>query len=257
MDWKGHMTYITIGKLCKLFNINKQTLQYYDKLDLFKPDRRDEETGYRYYSHGQVYELARIRYLKRLGYSLEEIKDYMEFKDQEKSINSLLQQSEIIRKQCEELLNTRNAILRKVSFTKNLLENLNIDEITIKEFPEIFYIPLGTEDNLYPSDFFYFYPTIAIYDEKDVTTFGAYLYQETNLKNALIENQLVRSVRGGKFLSGFHKGPYYNIPISEKRMRESRKDLRLDKGITNFNIVDQFLESNAQDYITQIIIRIL
>jgi effector-binding domain-containing protein len=50
------------------------TLRYYDEMDLLKPVRVDDFTGYRYYSADQLPRLNRILALKDLGFSLEQIK---------------------------------------------------------------------------------------------------------------------------------------------------------------------------------------
>ena len=48
-------------------------LRHYDKIDLLKPERIDNETGYRFYSATQLPRLNRIIALRMMGLSLEEI----------------------------------------------------------------------------------------------------------------------------------------------------------------------------------------
>ena len=81
--------FYTIGEFCSLFSIDRQTLRYYDKIGLISPAKRDEITGWRYYEFDQVYQLASIRFMRKLGYSIDEIKDLFEDSNIERSLNSL------------------------------------------------------------------------------------------------------------------------------------------------------------------------
>lgn len=40
----------TVGEFAKLHNMKKQTLIFYDKIDLFKPEIINKNNGYRYYT---------------------------------------------------------------------------------------------------------------------------------------------------------------------------------------------------------------
>ena len=75
---------LKIGDIAKLCNITIQTLHYYDKINLLKPYCIDEESNYRYYSKMQVFDLISINYLKYLGFSLKEIREYLDTNDKVK-----------------------------------------------------------------------------------------------------------------------------------------------------------------------------
>ena len=64
--------YLTTGELARLFNLNKQTLFYYDKEQLLIPEIRDADTGYRKYRFEQIYRLALICYLRKIGFSIQQ-----------------------------------------------------------------------------------------------------------------------------------------------------------------------------------------
>ena len=68
----------SIGELSKQQNISRQTLIFYDKIGLFPPAYVDPENGYRYYSSSQLDYLDTICIMKKIGFSLNEIKTYME-----------------------------------------------------------------------------------------------------------------------------------------------------------------------------------
>lgn len=73
---------IPISEFASLTNVSRQTLIYYDKINLFKPDYKNE-IGYRYYSIKQIELISVITLLKELGMPLKEIKEYTQNKSPE------------------------------------------------------------------------------------------------------------------------------------------------------------------------------
>lgn len=68
--------YFTISEFAKLRNININSLRYYEKLGVFKPDKIDEVNGYRYYSVNQLSELDFILLCIDLGIPIKELKKF-------------------------------------------------------------------------------------------------------------------------------------------------------------------------------------
>lgn len=64
-----------IGDFSKLTGVSVKTLRYYDSIDLLKPSNIDNFTNYRYYSDQELMLFKRIELLKKLGFTLEEIKE--------------------------------------------------------------------------------------------------------------------------------------------------------------------------------------
>lgn len=242
-----------------LFQINVQTLHYYDSIGLFVPAVRDEETGHRKYEFEQVYKLASIRYMRKLGYSLKQIRGYMDSHIDLK-LDHLKEQSKILRQKWEELINIDTAIQRKISFIEKETSNIQLDKITVKEFPERKYIPIGEEEVLYGNEYFYFYPTIAFY-EHDLKYFGAYLFCEEGDETEDIyvdtEDITVSVIPAGKYFCCYHLGPYERIQETFKRLRSLAGTLKLAGNCINFNIIDQFVEKDSEKYITEIQIPII
>ena len=69
---------LKIGEFANLFNISIKTVRFYEEKELFNPFYIDKYSGYRYYNEKNIDEMSRILYLKNLGFSLEEIKNYDE-----------------------------------------------------------------------------------------------------------------------------------------------------------------------------------
>lgn len=63
-----------IGEFSILTGVSVKTLRYYDYINLLKPSKIDQYTNYRYYTNEELTKFQKIEYLKKLGFTLEEIK---------------------------------------------------------------------------------------------------------------------------------------------------------------------------------------
>ncbi len=107
-----------IAEVAKIFNISRQTLLFYHKKEILIPHIIDENTGYRYYSKEQIWDLFFILTLKKAGLSLEEIKTYVELNNTEEGISFLENKVEEIDKKIEELKKSKEKIIRKINDAK-------------------------------------------------------------------------------------------------------------------------------------------
>jgi DNA-binding transcriptional MerR regulator len=62
-----------IGEFSLIAQVSGRLLRYYDEIGLLSPQYTDPQTGYRYYSAGQLPRLNRILVLKELGLGLDQI----------------------------------------------------------------------------------------------------------------------------------------------------------------------------------------
>ena len=69
-------TDLRIGQLAKLTGLTSKTIRYYELLNLL-PEPRRTEAGYRLYSETDVQRLEFIKKAKRIGLSLEDIRDIL------------------------------------------------------------------------------------------------------------------------------------------------------------------------------------
>lgn len=113
----------TISELARFFNISTQTLRYYDKIGLYKPAFVDRETGYRYYSYEQMFTLSLIIQLKRLNFSLEEIRKYSDIKNITFLEQILQNERKMIEQRMEtlqKLKETNQTLLNKIQLSKDV-----------------------------------------------------------------------------------------------------------------------------------------
>lgn len=72
---------LSIGEAAKLKNVSIKALRYYEKLGIFNPVYIDPQSGYRYYSPAQLFDLDVILTCGELGIPLKHILDYQTDKD--------------------------------------------------------------------------------------------------------------------------------------------------------------------------------
>ncbi|MEL7563728.1 MAG: MerR family transcriptional regulator [Dehalobacterium sp.] len=141
----------TVGQISKLCNIPIQTLHFYDKEDLLKPEIRDAQSNYRFYSEKQLIQILIIKELKRLGFPLHNIKDFIKQKDLNKLINEMeAKQTEIednirnLQIQLEMAINHANLVKSGLKILESFNSNgkakkaYHIELKEIPEFPVVF-----------------------------------------------------------------------------------------------------------------------
>lgn len=69
---------LSIGTMAALRGTSVQTLRLYDKKGLLPAARIDPDSGYRYYTNGQIFFFQTIRLLQRTGMSLAEIRETLQ-----------------------------------------------------------------------------------------------------------------------------------------------------------------------------------
>ena len=74
---------MTIKQFANLCQCNTQTLRYYDKIDLLKPVKVDQWSGYRYYTESQAIDFVKIKNLQAADFSIDEIKKLLTASDRQ------------------------------------------------------------------------------------------------------------------------------------------------------------------------------
>lgn len=93
----------SIGEVAEMCSVSIKTLRYYDQIGLVIPEFRNEESKYRYYSKKQMIKLFIIRQLRKLGFSVKEIKCLLENLNVEEMEDAINNRLEAIDKEIKEL----------------------------------------------------------------------------------------------------------------------------------------------------------
>jgi len=67
-----------IGEVAAFFGVSVKAMRIYEKMEIIKPVKVDEKTGYRYYNAGHMKQLDALLELKYFGFSLAEIQELLE-----------------------------------------------------------------------------------------------------------------------------------------------------------------------------------
>ena len=127
--------YISITELATLRKVSSETLRYYDRVGLLKPAYIDPQTRYRYYTIRQSEELGVIRELRDLGMSVQEIQNYLEGCNLQKSVKMLAQYYSRLQDDIERNLSLCRNIAHKLAYLGELTA------VQETEAPHIRYIP--------------------------------------------------------------------------------------------------------------------
>lgn len=104
---------LSIGEFSKICEVSTKTLRYYEEIGLIRPDEINPETGYRYYSIGQLQKMLFINRLKSYHFSLEEIRVILEW-EEDQSEEKLCSALHRKRREIEERLHTLEYTLNQM-----------------------------------------------------------------------------------------------------------------------------------------------
>lgn len=125
--------YYQINEISKLYGIGQDSLRYYEKIGILDPRRASN--GYRMYSLKNIYKLNIIRSLRRLGFSMKQIKDYLDEQSVENSIDILEEEQEHLEKEMLELIEIQASIQTRIQ-TLRAYRDVTTSAATILEIPD-------------------------------------------------------------------------------------------------------------------------
>lgn len=120
---KNKRKYFTAGELAAIFNISKQSLLYYDKVNLLSPDFVSEN-GYRNYSIQQFLDLEIIVNLRALDISIANIKKYLADRSKEHFLQLLQEKTaecQAIIHNNQEICDTIESASRRICTSRSLI----------------------------------------------------------------------------------------------------------------------------------------
>lgn len=115
-----------IGEMSKVCNVSKKALRYYDQINLI-PSQRHDYNNYRYYTRESLLSVPVIKYYKQMGFTLEEMKEFIEGNAQQ--IFKSIQHS--FRSKIKELEDEQEKIRRRHVSVKDWYELVREAEMVI------------------------------------------------------------------------------------------------------------------------------
>lgn len=131
--------YYQIHEISKLYGIGMDSLRYYEKIGVLHPYRA--KNGYRMYRLKNIYQLNILSDLRRLGFSMKQIKAYLHEQSIEKTLTLLREEQALIQKQLESLRATQKSIRMRVERLESL-DGTAVGRYEIKAYPDRFCVRL-------------------------------------------------------------------------------------------------------------------
>lgn len=138
--------YYKIGEISNLYGIGTDSLRYYEELGILSPKR--DVNGYRMFSIGDIRTLNVLRELRSVGFSMAEIKEFLQDFNLEKTVSLFEKEIEVINKKRSELFTLKKQLETRIEGIK---KSISMDMPTEK--PEIIHVEsrkiISLNDNVY------------------------------------------------------------------------------------------------------------
>ncbi len=262
----------SIGELSKYQNISKQTLIYYDKIGLFCPAYVDPDNGYRYYSANQIDYLDTILIMKKIGFSLAEIREHMQHYNIDSSLAILRKQLTAIERQIKELCLVRSRLLNRCAQMEDAKKYMDKESAVVIEKTVAQYIlyheverPYGLREISIATKkcfsdsfqkglpiFFQCGVVVPFQNIKDGR------YTEAALAFLPIEKTdkalNIRRLPEGECVSVYHIGDYLSIGQSYQKILDycESRSIQIISDSYEFCINDYITTYNEEEYVTKI-----
>ncbi|MEK3748125.1 MerR family transcriptional regulator [Paenibacillus sp. FSL E2-8871] len=266
---------LSIGEFSKICEVSTKTLRYYDEIGLIHPDEINPENGYRYYSIKQLTKMLFINRLKSYHFSLEEIKDILEW-EQDHFEEKLSASLNLKKRKLQEKLRTYEYTLKQINRDVLNLEKglsmmsyLNKIEVQLVETKPMYILytrqMLSSDDYAlgYGKYFSKLYETIAT---EKLTLLGTpitiYHSEEYNpagndTEFALPIEEIVngtRELREGLCAKSVYKGPYSELTSVYAKLTEWIENEGYEMANSPYEkyITDPTQTSDPEDLVTEV-----
>ncbi len=137
--------FFKIGEISKLYGIGVDSIRYYEEIGIIKPQR--SASGYRQYSIHDIWRLNVIRDLRSIGFTMEQIHEYLKHHTVSSSLSMLEDEKEAIAKQMEYLQKLQKNVAHRLDNIHSAL-SLPLGEIRLMNIPprHCHYLPEGYEN---------------------------------------------------------------------------------------------------------------
>ena len=125
--------YYKINEISKLYGIGVDSLRYYERLGILKP-RRDTN-GYRLYDLKDMYKLTVIRDLRKLDFSMSQIKEFLDGQCTDNTLTLLCREQALLDEQMAEIIRRKRLIEKRIASLKRA-QQVRAGKIILKKLPE-------------------------------------------------------------------------------------------------------------------------
>lgn len=259
----------TTGEFAKLFSISKQTLIFYDNIEILKPYYKDSK-NFRYYSINQIDTLDALLGMKELGIPLEEIKKYLEERNPVRCIKMLEKEEQELDNKIKRLKKIKKRISQRIDIIKEGNVEKNKD-IYIKEMCKEYLILSKDINNDYMIQAI---DLVNYINNKGISTgytMGAILKKERLLQgnykdqgkfflkvDKSIKCDRIYEKSSGTFICKRHIGKYEDSYKTYTELIEyiNKNNYKIVGDSYEYSIFDYFVVKDPNEYVTEICIQV-
>ena len=269
-------TKLTIKELSTIVGIPSRTIRYYDEIGLFKSSGT-LENGYRYYTVDRIEEINLIIYLRHIGISIGEIRKHLENRNIDDYSNILDEQLNRIKSEILKLEKAQYRIERRMASIKFIRSIKDFSKIKIESFPdrriiylykelskkmewELYLNQIYGENNLSKGIMvgdIGFFVDINKVDTREAYDFsGIFFVAEDSLYDSFHN---ITTFEAGNWLTLYLRGDHQEAKRHYPSLMEFAKsnNLKLHSHALERTIIDHYISSDPDLYITEISIKIM
>lgn len=263
--------YYKISEISRLYGIGPDSLRYYERLGILKPKR--DANQYRLYSLKDIYKLNLICDLRKLNFSMAQIREYLDYQTVDNTLDILCREQSLLQQRLRELTEREQVIKERIE-TLRAAKSIASGPIVIKSFPrrlfvqEQAYITQDEEMDL-------LIQKLLRRHEKKIHNFGSQtigaFLSTGDLLNGIanvytsvffiLDNDTADDdceLPAGDYLSCYYRGNYDKNAACLKRMMEHIREHRLTALGEPFELfeIDNRDTMDAEEFLTEIQIQV-
>ena len=260
-----------IGDFSKITNLSVKALRYYDEENILKPSFRNEENSYRFYDHNDFKKAELIVLLRKLNFSISEIKDVMNIYEDKADLAYILEEKkDMVRRNIME----EKALLKKINLyiKPNLMEAESVKyKIEVKDIPAVNVASIRYKGKYSDCGNYIGIIYKAIKGAAKGEPFNSYYdgeYKETadievcvptskQIYDSVVTTKELPAIRG---ISTIHTGTYESINMAYKAMFDYAEEKNINCLTASREIYikgpGMIFKGNPSNYITEVIIQI-
>ncbi len=261
-----------IGEISKIYNLSTDALRLYERKGLLNPKRASN--GYRLYTLDDIWKLNIINDMRKLGFTIAQIKSYLENRSLELSLDLIKSEINFIDKEIAPLLKQQRYLKKRLQSLREISNMDDYNQVKIKsiEKRKIIFIEGNFETDEEIDLAFRKLESrddsrLMLFASKDmgvmITRSGVRRGDFSDYQNVFFlldedEEEFDAIIPGGEYATIYYKGDYKNGDIYYKKLLEEIPKLgyKIKYPVLELYRLDIHSTSITDEYVTEIQVRI-